>query len=277
MLPLDSTTRKLQAFMSGAATTTNPTVTVSFYDVPNQTKEGNEDYRRAPQFTVLAGSTETDICNAPREGTVRHIEYINIYNADTVANTVTVCVDDDGTNRILKKQVIPAAASLQWTKDTGWQISSELTSGVFLLGASAVSASGAADTAENTLATITVPGGMMGANDYLEIHTAWSVTNNANVKTARVRFSSISGTEYLLTGLASYLNGRFITTIHNANSVSSQKGGGPPGGQVGVGTSAIPTSSVDTSADTTIVITAQKATSGDTMTLERYSVILVKV
>lgn len=277
MLPLDSTTRKLQAFMSGAATTTNPTVTVSFYDVPNQTKEGNEDYRRAPQFTVLAGSTETDICNAPREGTVRHIEYINIYNADTVANTVTVCVDDDGTNRILKKQVIPAAASLQWTKDTGWQISSELTSGLFVIAQSAVSVTAPTDTSENALATITVPGGMMGANDFLQVETSWTVNNNANSKFMNVRFSGASGTLYGTAQLASGVSARYVTTIHNRNSVSSQVGGGPPGSTYTLGTSAIPTSSVDTSVDTTIVITAQKGTAGDTMTLERYSVILVKV
>jgi hypothetical protein len=123
MIPLDTTTRKLQAFLSGAAATTNPTVTVSFYDVPNQTKAGNEDYRRAPQFTVLAGTAETDICAAPSvQGTVRNIEYINFYNADTAPVTITLVVDDAGTNQIQAKIVLLSGQAAQWTAKSSWNL-----------------------------------------------------------------------------------------------------------------------------------------------------------
>ena len=276
-IPLDTPNRKLQAFLASAAATTNPTVTVYFYDTLSQTKAEVSEPKRAPQFTVLSGTTETDICAAPAQGTTRNIVGIHIYNPDTASVTVTVCIDDSGTNRILRKETLVPSASLSWTPDYGWENSGSSSSGVRVLAQSAVAVSGAADTAENTLATISIAGGLMAANDYLEIHTAWTVTNNANAKTARVRFSGISGTEFLSTSLASAASARYLTSICNVNSVSSQKGGGPAGGQVGTGATSIPTSSVNTALDTTLLITCQKGTAGDTFTLERYSVVLVKV
>ena len=122
MIALDFTTRKLQAFLASSAATTNPTVTVIYYDVLAQTKGDYSDYRRAPQFTVLVDTTETDICAAPAQGVVRHIEEIQVYNADTATVTVTVCVDDAGTNRILVKQALLTTETLQYQHGIGWSI-----------------------------------------------------------------------------------------------------------------------------------------------------------
>jgi hypothetical protein len=124
MIPLDTDTRKLQAFLSGAAATTSPTVTVVFYDVPNQSKMDFSEFRRAPQFTVLAGATETDICAAPAAGVVRMIEYINIYNTDSASVDVFVVVDDNGTNRIQAKLTLATTETAIWTAASGkWNIS----------------------------------------------------------------------------------------------------------------------------------------------------------
>ena len=123
MLPLDSSTRKLQAFLSGAAATTNPSVTVIYYDVLRGTKSDNSEYMRFPQYTTLSGATETDVCAAPQgNGVVRNIEEIHIYNSDTAAVTVTVCVDDAGTNRIIVKQTLNVAETLSYAHNWGWYI-----------------------------------------------------------------------------------------------------------------------------------------------------------
>lgn len=123
MIPLDTTTRKLQAYLSGAPSTTNPTVTVVFYDVPRQAKTDNAEYLRSSQFTELAGVTETDICAAPVvQGTVRNIQYINIYNADTATVDCFVAVDDGGTNRIQVKVTLATTESAVWTPTGGWQV-----------------------------------------------------------------------------------------------------------------------------------------------------------
>jgi hypothetical protein len=65
---------------------------------------------------------------------------------------------------------------------------------IIILGASAVAVSGAADTNENILATITIPAGAMGLNGILRVYADYTVTNNANAKTLRVRLSGIGGT-----------------------------------------------------------------------------------
>jgi hypothetical protein len=122
-LRLDLTTRKLQAFLAGAAATTNPTVTVAYTDYQNRTKDDFSHYRGATQFTVLNGSTETDICDAPDAvGTVREVDYINIYNADTTGVVVTVCIDDGGTNRIQVVIALATTESAVWTHESGWNI-----------------------------------------------------------------------------------------------------------------------------------------------------------
>ena len=124
MFPLNTTARKLQAFLSGAIATTNPKATVSFYDVPRGSKTDTSEYLRTPQFTVLNGTTEVDICDAPQvQGTVRNIEYICIYNADSAPVTVTVCVDDAGTNHIQVQITLASTESAVWASESGdWQV-----------------------------------------------------------------------------------------------------------------------------------------------------------
>lgn len=140
----------------------------------------------------------------------------------------------------------------------------------YVLAKSAVAISAPADTNENTLASIPVLGSALGANGIIRITTTWTVTNNANAKTLRVRFSGASGTQYLNAAAASMTGFSAIVEIANRNSIALQVGGAkyfastPAAGWV-AGTSA-----VDTSALTSLVITGQKATAGDTLTLESY-------
>ena len=123
MIRLHASDKKLQAFLAGAAATTNPTVSVSFYDVPNKEKPDYSEYRGGMQYTVLAGATETDVCAAPPDnGTVRNIDYICIYNTDSASVDVTVCVDDATTNRIQVKMTLATTESAVWTPASGWNV-----------------------------------------------------------------------------------------------------------------------------------------------------------
>jgi hypothetical protein len=115
-----TTTQKLQAFLSGAAATTNPTVTVESYIVGTNDKPDFSDYAEAPQFTVLAGATETDIASAPEQGCCKKIPYIGIFNADTASVTVTVCIDVAGTYRILIRATLATLESLYYEDGRGW-------------------------------------------------------------------------------------------------------------------------------------------------------------
>lgn len=145
-----------------------------------------------------------------------------------------------------------------------------------ILGASAVAVSGAADTNENILATITIPAGAMGLNGILRVEALWTVTNSANNKTLRIRYSGASGTQYI---------GNVVTTVATARALVSIANRGVTNSQVamansfntmwGSTTNAVTTSAVDTTVATTIVITGQKASAAETITLEQYVVELI--
>ena len=147
----------------------------------------------------------------------------------------------------------------------------------YILAQSAVAVSGAEDTAENTLATITIPANALGANGSIAIITSWTFTNSANLKTLRARFSGGAGSIYMSFAITTQATTQAQFIISNRNSASSQVGGTTGGnatGGWGVSTGAIVTSAIDTTAQTTIVITGQKALGTETITLERYIAIL---
>ena len=145
-----------------------------------------------------------------------------------------------------------------------------------ILAASSVAVTAAADTNENTLATIAVPAGGMGLNGLLRYRFRFSQTNNANAKTARLRFSGAAGTDFI-TGqsLASNAAFQFTGNIANLNATNSQKGQVEAQGATTLFVGPAVTAAVDTTATTTLLITAQKGTAGDTITLESYLVELI--
>jgi hypothetical protein len=135
-----------------------------------------------------------------------------------------------------------------------------------ILALSAVAVVAPADTSENILATITVPAGALGVNGSLIISHFVTCTNNANVKTIRHRFNGIGGSVYLAPSIASSAGQTGRSRLSNRGLTNSQVGAAFDG-FLSTGPS---TSAADTTASTTAVITAQKATAGDTITLESW-------
>lgn len=154
----------------------------------------------------------------------------------------------DGSNWVK----LPAAAET-------WQV----------LAASAMAVSLTGSTAKTTLATVTVPGGAMGANGVLRITSLWSHTNSANNKTPRIEFG---GTQYYGAALTTTATSRMYHTIANRNAENSQVGGTTSEFNWGSTTGALTTSSQDTSADKDLVFSGQLANGGDTIALESYLV-----
>lgn len=147
----------------------------------------------------------------------------------------------------------------------------------YVLAVSGAAVSVSASTSEEALATITVPANALGVNGALRISTSWSYTNGADDKTMRVRFSGVSGTIFQSNLATTTATNHAICVIQNANSTSSQKGGAGSGltGGIGVSSGALATASVDTTSETTVVITGQKENSANTLTLERYLVEII--
>ena len=116
-----------------------------------------------------------------------------------------------------------------------------------------------------TLATITIPAGLMGANGKLKIYPLWSTTNNANQKTLRAIFSGSTCSTMVSQSVP---NNSGLVIIRNINSESVQKCSSGLVAGIGSSTGSIASPTVDTTAATTITLTGQLAVGTDTMTLE---------
>lgn len=139
---------------------------------------------------------------------------------------------------------------------------------------SAVPVSVGSVTSEEALATVTVPGGAMGPNGFVVIWSTWSMTNNSNSKTARIRIGGLSGTALFSSSMTTTRTLMRPTLFANVNSESSQKtsSSSGQGGSVGTSTGSLVLTSVDTSQDFQIVFSGQKADAADSMILESYMV-----
>ena len=116
-----------------------------------------------------------------------------------------------------------------------------------------------------TLATITIPAGLLGANGKLKIYPLWATTNNANAKTLRLNL----GVAVCSTMTSqSVPNNSGLLIIRNINSESVQKCSSGLVAGIGSSFGSIASPTVDTTASTTITITGQLAVGTDTLTLE---------
>lgn len=145
-----------------------------------------------------------------------------------------------------------------------------------ILAASAVAASMGANTSEGALATIAIPAGAMGLNGILRVTTLWAYTNSGNNKIMRIRLGGISGTAFLELTITTQASTTNIKMIANRGSASSQVTFNSQSGGTGNTTGAVTTGTVDTSVAQDLVITGQKASAGETLTLESYIVELIR-
>ena len=143
--------------------------------------------------------------------------------------------------------------------------------GVILAQSGASVTAPANDTNENTLATISIKGGVMGLNGALRIYTLWTVTNSGNNKTQRIKLGVTTFSTLTVTAVATV---GMIPVLYNRNSAASQVCH-PTGAITGTSGSAITTGTIDTSADANLTITAQKATGTELIRLEAYTVELI--
>lgn len=142
----------------------------------------------------------------------------------------------------------------------------------YILAKSAVAVSCPADTSEDALATITVPAGALGTNGFFRVTANFSFTNSANTKDMRIRFSGAGGTILVAKQMTTELSLTLNAICSNANATGAQYAVGNFGHTAGYATLAPVTPAADTTAATTIVISGQKASSGETLTLKSYLV-----
>jgi len=175
-------------------------------------------------------------------------EYTWANKPSVAPNGQIICITDIGENGSLWR-----GNGTKWVRLNPIKIFS-LSAAVVLTGTTSVV----------TLATITIPAGLLGENGKLKIYPLWATTNNANVKTLRL---NIGGPLSTMTS-QSVPNNSGLLIIRNINSESVQKCSSGLVAGIGSSIGSIASPTIDTSAETTITITGQLAVGGDTMTLE---------
>lgn len=120
MIVLQASNQTLQAVLGGNVTTSQLDVACVYFDqLPQST---TSEPRRTHKLTATNNTTDVTIVAAPGDGIVRNISNVTVFNDDTVAATVTVKIDDNGTEWVLVEQALAASESLVYEHGTGWQI-----------------------------------------------------------------------------------------------------------------------------------------------------------
>lgn len=189
-------------------------------------------------------------------------------------DTITLAIDDAVVDERARDAVGAALVAGSNTSIAVNDGADTITIGsTIVLAQSAVAQSVTGTTTETTLATITVPANAMGANGRIEITTMWSYTNSANNKTLKVKFGGTTLQNITATTTASL---QVAMMIANRNAANSQVASPNSSTGSGATTNAVQTAAIDTTAAVTILLTAQLANTGETITLEAYSVKLFK-
>jgi len=78
------------------------------------------------QRSTSNNTTDATIVTAPasQQG-IRNVHSIQVYNADTATATVTIKIDDNGTETILVKQAVRTGHTLQYEDGTGWTLTQQ--------------------------------------------------------------------------------------------------------------------------------------------------------
>lgn len=68
------------------------------------------------------GTTKVDVIAAPAADHTRIIDFVNFYNSGGSIRTLTVNLDINGTDRVLRIIALNPGEALQYSKDAGWQV-----------------------------------------------------------------------------------------------------------------------------------------------------------
>lgn len=114
-MKLTTTNDKLQIVLSGAVTTNHLQCLTSYKIF---TTSATTDGKLAVNTN---NTTDVDLAGPPSSGEVYDIQNINIFNNDTVSQTVTVKLDVSGTETILYKGVVGVNDVISWSGEGGWK------------------------------------------------------------------------------------------------------------------------------------------------------------
>ena len=118
MIRLDNTVKKVQALLAGTVTANQLPITVFWSDKTASAYTGGMTAINTNNVTAV------DICGAPGASTIRDIDTINVYNADTAAATITIryYYDATPTYYTITKVTLASGDTLRYSHGEGWAV-----------------------------------------------------------------------------------------------------------------------------------------------------------
>lgn len=115
MLVLSETTDKIQVVLAGNVTANQLQCFASYRDITTTA------YTAGRNSVNTNNTTDVDLVGSPGASTQRVIDFLSVYNADTVNATVTIKLDANGTERILTKATIATGERIEYTNEGGFK------------------------------------------------------------------------------------------------------------------------------------------------------------
>lgn len=116
MIILSNTSDKLQVVLGSAITTNQLQCTAFWRDITTTT------FVPGRSLVVTNNTTDVDVVESPGSSTQRLIDFLTIYNSDTVNATVIVKIDDSSNEFILWKGILGVGEMLQYNDKTGFTV-----------------------------------------------------------------------------------------------------------------------------------------------------------
>lgn len=119
MIILDTTTRSLEIDLNGAVTTNQLPFVASYVDIAKTTTEVVSSASNTGQTN---STTAVTLVAAPGTNQTRHLKYLSVRNADTVATLLWIQVNDNSTLREIWKGTLAVGDTLVYTDSLGWNV-----------------------------------------------------------------------------------------------------------------------------------------------------------
>ncbi len=112
MIILDATTKTLEVDLAGAITTNQLPYTLHYVDLLSSDQSVSAV---AVNDGTTNSTTAVTMLAAPASGHTRQVKQISIHNSDTVAATVTIQLNNNGTVRTIFKAVLDVGDQISYT------------------------------------------------------------------------------------------------------------------------------------------------------------------
>lgn len=117
MIILSATTDRIDIDLAAAHTSSSLPTLVSWRDRTSST------FVAGRTISASNGTTAADISGSPAASTQRVIDFINVYNADTVTHTVTILFNQNGVSIKLWEGALVVGQTLTYVEGYGWSVS----------------------------------------------------------------------------------------------------------------------------------------------------------